>query len=146
VAIIAALQVPSGTEPTVAAGELMLDGTPALEAAPAGAAADDNPYLAKHVDFTPMPPGHYLLAVDPNQQPYRIDLPPNITAQGETYRSRLRICVSEAGEVSHVDILVPSIPAIDLQLPVVIPRWRYHPYLIEGHAKAFCYLMNYQVG
>ena len=30
-------------------------------------------------------------------------------------------------------------------VPNVIPKWRYHPYLVNGQASDFCYNMNYRV-
>jgi hypothetical protein len=90
--------------------------------------------------------GHHLLAIDPKDRPYRVLVPHVYTADGQEYLARLRICVSEEGDVARVDIVEPSIPAIDSQLPVVIPRWRYHPYVVDGRARPFCYVMNYRVG
>jgi hypothetical protein len=89
--------------------------------------------------------GHQLLAINPQVQPYKVNIPRQYVACGDEYVSQIRICVSEAGLVSSVKILRPSIPVIDLQLPVVIHRWRYHPYQVDGRATAFCYPMNYRV-
>lgn len=89
--------------------------------------------------------GHQLLAINPQAQPYKVNIPRQYVACGDEYVSQIRICVSEVGIVSSVKILRPSIPVIDLQLPVVIHRWRYHPYQVDGRATAFCYPMNYRV-
>jgi hypothetical protein len=88
---------------------------------------------------------HPLLAIDPKQRPYKVNLPREYVACGQEYLSRVYVCVSEAGLVSSVRILESSIPAIDLQLAAVVPRWRYHPYLVNGRATAFCYALNYRV-
>lgn len=91
------------------------------------------------------PAGHQRLTINPQVQPYKVNIPSQYVACGDEYVSQIRICVSEAGIVSSVKILKPSIPVIDLQLPVVIHRWRYHPYQVDGRATAFCYPMNYRV-
>jgi hypothetical protein len=144
---IAALP-PHDTATTVrSSGDFGPGSLPALEPASATRGpADDPPYRAKRGDVTAKPAGHHLLAIDPNERAYKVLVPGEYTADGQEYLTRLRICVSEEGSVSRVDIVEPSLPAIDLQLPVVIPRWRYHPYVVEGRPRPFCYVMNYRVG
>jgi TonB family protein len=88
---------------------------------------------------------HELLAIDPQARPYRVLLPQAYVDDGDEYVSRVRVCVTESGEVANVDVLKPSIAAVDEQLPKVISRWHYRPYVIEGQATAFCYPMNYRV-
>ena len=88
---------------------------------------------------------HELLAIDPQARAYRVLLPGAYVTDGDEFVSRVRICVDENGNVSHVDVIAPSIAAVDEQLPEVIARWHYRPYVIEGHATAFCYPMNYRV-
>lgn len=88
---------------------------------------------------------HELLAIDPQARAYRVLLPGAYVDNGDEFVSRVRICVDESGEVSHVDVIEPSIAAVDEQLPEVIARWHYRPYVLEGHATAFCYPMNYRV-
>jgi len=88
---------------------------------------------------------HTLLAINPGVQPYKIQVPARCFRQGSTYIAKLRICVSATGAVTRVDVLKPSIPYIDAQLPIVIGRWRFHPYLHEGQPAPFCYGLNYRV-
>jgi hypothetical protein len=88
---------------------------------------------------------HQLLAIDPQSRPYRVLVPEDYLAGGEEYVSRVRICVSESGEVANVDVLRPSISAVDTQLPEIISRWHYRPYVTEGRVAAFCYPMDYRV-
>jgi TonB family protein len=88
---------------------------------------------------------HELLAIDPQARPYRVRLPQAYVEAGDEFVSRVRVCVTESGAVANVDVLRPSIAAVDEQLPKVISRWHYRPYVIEGQATAFCYPMNYRV-
>jgi hypothetical protein len=90
-------------------------------------------------------PGHWLLAIDPRVRPYRVTVPEICVSEGETYSSIVSICVDESGFVSDVTILQPSIRFIDDQLPVVIRRWRYEPYLVDGRPTPFCYPLRYTV-
>jgi protein TonB len=89
--------------------------------------------------------GHSLLAINPQVRPYKVNIPEEYVSRGDEYVTQLRICVSAQGTVKSVKILRPSIPAIDLQIPNVIPRWRYKPYLVDGRPAEFCYPMNYRV-
>lgn len=89
--------------------------------------------------------GHSLLAINPQRRPYKVNVPEEYVSRGDEYVSQLRICVSPQGTVSSVKILRPSIPVIDLQIPQVIPRWKYKPYIVDGRPTAFCYPMNYRV-
>jgi protein TonB len=89
--------------------------------------------------------GHSLLAVNPLVRPYKVNIPEEYVARGDEYVAQIRICVNADGSVANVKILRPSIPVIDLQIPQVIPRWRYRPYLVEGKPTPFCYPMNYRV-
>jgi hypothetical protein len=89
--------------------------------------------------------GRRLLAIDPQVNPYKVNVPREYVACGDEFVSQVRICVTEAGTVSSVQVLRLSIPVIDLQLPVVLARWRYFPYVVDGRATAFCYALNYAV-
>jgi protein TonB len=89
--------------------------------------------------------GHSLLAINPQVRPYKVNIPEEYVARGDEYVSQIRICVNAQGTVSSVKILKPSISVIDLQIPQVIPRWKYKPYLLNGKPTDFCYPMNYRV-
>ena len=89
--------------------------------------------------------GHSLLAINPLVRPYKVNVPEEYVARGDQYVAQIRICVSASGTVNSVKILKPSIPVIDLQIPQVIPRWKYKPYLLDGKPTEFCYPMNYVV-
>jgi protein TonB len=89
--------------------------------------------------------GHSLLAINPQVRPYKVNIPEEYVARGDEYVSQIRICVNAQGNVSSVKILKPSISVIDLQIPQVIPRWKYKPYMLNGKPTDFCYPMNYRV-
>jgi outer membrane biosynthesis protein TonB len=58
--------------------------------------------------------------------------------------ARLRVCVSEQGTVTQVQVLKGGDPAIDPQFPTVIGRWRYRPYMADGRAVPWCTLLDYK--
>ncbi len=89
--------------------------------------------------------GHKQLAINPNVRPYKVNIPEEYVERGDIYRATLQICVSPEGKVASVKILKASIPAIDLQIPTVISRWKYKPFLLEGRPTAFCYPLLYTV-
>jgi len=89
--------------------------------------------------------GHSLLAINPQVRPYKVNVPEEYVSRGDEYVAQIRICVNAQGAVSSVKILRPSIPVIDIQIPQVIPKWRYKPYLVDGKPSDFCYPMNYRV-
>jgi protein TonB len=89
--------------------------------------------------------GHSLLAINPQVRPYKVNVPEEYVSRGDEYVTQIRICVNAQGTVSSVKILKPSISVIDLQIPQVIPRWKYKPYLLNGKPTDFCYPMNYRV-
>jgi hypothetical protein len=125
---------------------------PPLDPVPVAASAPATDVIAA-LPAVPGPPtlllttksGHRLLAIDPQDRPYRIDVPASRFACASEYVSMLRICVTETGGVADVRILKPSIPEIDQHLPIAIALWRYHPLLVEGRPTPFCYPMNYRV-
>lgn len=94
-----------------------------------------------------MKAGHGLIAINTNVRPYKpnTDVIQELVERGETYVAQLFICVSAQGTVSSVKITKPSHPALDRQIPTVIPRWRYKPYLVEGRPTPFCYPLRYKV-
>lgn len=89
--------------------------------------------------------GHKLLAINPNARPYRVNVPEEIMDRASSFRSVIQICVSAQGSVTSVKILKPSNPMIDAQLPTVVPRWKYRPYMLDGVATPFCYPLKYTV-
>jgi protein TonB len=89
--------------------------------------------------------GHSLLAINPQVRPYKVNIPEEYVARGDEYFATINICVAPNGTVERVRILKPSIPVIDAQIPQVIPRWKYKPYVVDGQPQRFCYSMNYRV-
>jgi len=89
--------------------------------------------------------GHSLLAINPQVRPYKVNIPEEYVQRGDEYFATISICVAPNGSVSSVKILKPSIPVIDLQIPKVIPLWKYRPYIVDGQPTGFCYNMNYRV-
>jgi periplasmic protein TonB len=85
------------------------------------------------------------LLIDPNSERYRVKLPPALARTGDTYVAMLRLCVSEQGTVTSVQVLKGAGPAIDGQFPTILGRWRYRPLLADGVPAPFCYLLRYEV-
>jgi len=89
--------------------------------------------------------GHSLLAVNPQERPYKVVVPEHCVRLGDVYSSYLKICVDDAGNVTGVSLLMNSLPIIDSQLPYVVSGWRYSPYFVEGRPTPFCYDLKYTV-
>lgn len=88
---------------------------------------------------------HRLLAINPQEQLYRATVPGFCCPKGQGLMSVVQICVNELGTVSSVRVLRSSKPILDEQLPDVVGRWKFHPYLHDGMPSAFCYKLHYRV-
>lgn len=89
--------------------------------------------------------GRGQLLIDPNDERYRVKLPPPLARSGETYVAMLKVCVSAQGTVTNVQLMKSATPAIDGQFPSVIGRWRYRPLIADGVPTPFCYPLRYEV-
>jgi protein TonB len=89
--------------------------------------------------------GRGQLLIDPNDERYRVKLPPPLARSGETYVAMLKVCVSAQGAVTSVQLMKSATPAIDGQFPSVIGRWRYRPLIADGAPTPFCYPLRYEV-
>lgn len=89
--------------------------------------------------------GRGQLLIDPNDERYRVKLPPPLARSGETYVAMLKVCVSAQGSVTGVQLMKSASPAIDSQFPSVIGRWRYRPLVADGAPTPFCYPLRYEV-
>jgi periplasmic protein TonB len=89
--------------------------------------------------------GRGQLLIDPNDERYRVKLPPPLARSGETYVAMLKVCVSAQGTVTSVQLMKGETPALDSQFPSVIGRWRYRPLIADGVATPFCYPLRYEV-
>jgi outer membrane biosynthesis protein TonB len=91
---------------------------------------------------------HLQLLINPNVDPYKVQLPPaleRLTRAGTQVSAIVRVCVSAQGDVTDVKVLRGADPAIDPQIPVVLRRWRYRPYQVDGRAEPFCYNFRYEI-
>ena len=91
---------------------------------------------------------HLQLLINPDVDPYKVQLPPaleRLTRAGAQVSAIVRVCVSAQGDVTDVKVLRGADPAIDPQIPVVLRRWRYRPYQVDGRAEAFCYNFRYEI-
>jgi protein TonB len=89
--------------------------------------------------------GRSQLLIDPNDERYRVKLPPPLARSGETYVAMLKVCVSAQGTVTAVQLMKSATPAIDGQFPSVIGRLRYRPLIADGAPTPFCYPLRYEV-
>jgi hypothetical protein len=112
---------------------------PGDAAAPAATAALDRAPARLGVKVA-----HRLLAINPHVRPYKVVVP-GACGNGLDSPAVVRICVSARGAVTSVDILLPSVPLVDRQLPAVIARWSYRPWLRDGQPAPFCYDLPYRV-
>lgn len=88
--------------------------------------------------------GMDLLGIDPSAPQYSVRVPYYCTG-GAPLSSKVRVCASEAGNVTEVRILEPSLPVLDRQLPEVIGRWQFRPYVLNGAPRPFCFETPYVV-
>lgn len=91
---------------------------------------------------------HLQLLINPDVDPYKVQLPAaleRLTRSGAQVSAIVRVCVSTQGEVTDVKVLRGADPAIDPQIPVVLRRWRYRPYQVDGRPEAFCYNFRYEI-
>lgn len=89
--------------------------------------------------------GKGLLLIDPNDEQYRVKLPPALQRSGTVLNAIVRVCVSAQGAVTDVKILRGAGPAIDPQIPSVLGRWRYRPFTLNGQPVPFCYPLRYEI-
>ena len=89
--------------------------------------------------------GKGLLLIDPNEEQYRVKLPPALERSGVTLFAIVRVCVSAQGAVTEVRVLKGAGPAIDPQIPSVLARWRYRPFTLNGQPTPFCYPLRYEI-
>ena len=89
--------------------------------------------------------GRGQLLINPNDERYRVKLPPPLARSGETYVALLKVCVNAQGGVTGVQLIKGATPAIDGQFPSVIGRWRYKPLIVDGVPTPFCYPLRYEV-
>jgi protein TonB len=89
--------------------------------------------------------GKGLLLIDPNEEQYRVKLPPALERSGVTLFAIVRVCVSAQGAVTDVRVLKGAGPAIDPQIPSVLARWRYRPFTLNGQPTPFCYPLRYEI-
>jgi hypothetical protein len=86
-----------------------------------------------------------LLLINPNVDPYVVRLPPALARANATFSADVYICVSAEGHVTSVRLVRGADPAIDSQIPTVLGRWRYRPYMIDGKPVPFCWPLRYQI-
>ena len=125
---------------------------PAMASVPRVAALAPAPAPHRHLESAPAAPrilpskvGHGLLRINPNSETYRVRLPGALDRAGQVFKATVKICVAEDGGVSSVNVLQSAGPAIDPQIPEVLSRWRYRPFLEAGRPTAFCYTLAYQI-
>jgi outer membrane biosynthesis protein TonB len=91
---------------------------------------------------------HLQLLINPDVDPYKVQLPAaleRLTRSGTQVSAIVRVCVSAQGDVTDVKVLRGADPAIDPQIPVVLRRWRYRPYQVDGRPEPFCYNFRYEI-
>lgn len=89
--------------------------------------------------------GRQQLLIDPERDEFKVKVPPALRQQDLRFAAILKICVSAQGAVTSVQVLREADPTIDGQFPVVMSRWRYKPYTIDGRPVPFCYPLRYEI-
>ena len=75
---------------------------------------------------------HQELLTDLNDGRFRPSLPPPLNSAGIAAHGVFRICLSEAGRVSHVEAVKATDPLVNERWMKVIRRWQYRPLSIDG--------------
>lgn len=89
--------------------------------------------------------GRQQLLIDPERDEYKVKVPPALRQQDMRFAAILKICVNAQGTVTSVQVLRGADPTIDGQFPIVMSRWRYKPYTIDGRPVPFCYPLRYEI-
>lgn len=89
--------------------------------------------------------GRALLMINPNEDPYIVHLPPPLVRAKVKFTALVYICVSAEGRVTSAKLVKSVDPAIDPQIPVVLGRWRYRPYMVDGKPTPFCWPLKYLI-
>lgn len=135
-------------EPATTAAQPASSGTVRLPEATAGEVSRPSPPASTGPQQLSMQAGNRLLAINPSLRPYRVQVPEEFTQRmstGDKISPVLEICVTAQGSVKSVTIVTGSIPVVDAQIPMVIPRWKYRPYLVDGKPESFCYVTRYSI-
>jgi len=103
------------------------------------------PPVKEEAKILSAPIGHGQLAIDPNAEAYKVQIPPSLNRSGIQFSAIVTVSVSAQGQVLAVAVRKGADPAIDPQIPVVIRRWRYRPYVVDGHPVPFKYTFRYDV-
>jgi protein TonB len=78
------------------------------------------------------------LIINPQDERYKVTLPPSLNRPGIRFKAVVMICISAQGTVTSVRVLRGADPAIDSQIPVVLKRWLYRPFMVNGHPEPAC--------
>jgi protein TonB len=89
--------------------------------------------------------GRALLLINPNEDPYIVRLPPPLVRAKAKFTALVYICVSAEGRVTSAKLVRSVDPAIDPQIPTVLGRWRYRPYMVDGRPTPFCWPLKYLI-
>jgi protein TonB len=112
--------------------------------APAPAAKAADPAPSRHAFLRPeIAKGQ--LAIDPQQPPYRAQLPPELQVHGYHAWAMVKICADRNGDVERVDVIKGAHPLLDDRIVVALKTWRYRPYLLNGRPVPFCTYVRYEM-
>jgi TonB family protein len=95
--------------------------------------------------FLPPTVARGQLAIDPQDERYRVHLPTAMATAGMSVWALVKICVGVDGNVSQVKILKSADPALDPTIVAVLRTWRYQPYTLDGRPVPFCTTVRYEI-
>jgi hypothetical protein len=84
-----------------------------------------------------------LLAMDPNEERYRVRPPPGSLARGAKYMARAKTCVDRAGSVEYVRILGSTDADLDPLVVANLKTWKFTPYKAQENSLPFCTAITY---
>ena len=85
------------------------------------------------------------LAIDPQDEPYRVKLPPALNRAGMRLWVLAKLCVRADGSVERVSLLRGADPALDPLVVTALQSWRYRPYAVNGRPVPFCTNVRYEI-
>jgi outer membrane biosynthesis protein TonB len=85
------------------------------------------------------------LAIDPQADPYRVNLPPALARSGMQLWALVKVCATRDGQVESVKIVRGADPVLDPIIVQTLQLWRYKPYRVNERPVPFCTMVRYEI-
>jgi hypothetical protein len=102
--------------------------------------------MAPHAEvFVPPTVARGQLAIDPQAERYRPQLPPAVMRSGMVMWVVAKLCAGADGQVQQVQIIRGVDPALDPMIAAALRTWRYRPWAVDGRPVPFCTTVRYEL-